>query len=280
MHLSRALSRYSSSLPSSLLKPRSFFAQSSCPLLSTKHVLIIPTTTPTTTKTSAGSSRKRWLTTTSGDGSSGVTQQEPHGEFIHAVSFLPHPEKDEFGEDAYFISDNNQLCGVADGVGGWIEMGIDAGAFSRELMSNAKKFASDENSLIPGDILASAYFSTTAMGTCTACIIALEGSEMRAINVGDSGFSIFRRQPGENNKNRSAAELNDDPPKWGLYFETSEQTHFFNCPYQLGTNSRDSPADGQQFTLPMEHGDLVILATDGVIDNIFTAELIQVRYLV
>ena len=27
----------------------------------------------------------------------------------------------------------------------------------------------------------------------------------------------------------------------------------------------------------MQHGDLVILATDGVIDNIFTAEMIQVR---
>jgi hypothetical protein len=59
--------------------------------------------------------------------------------------------------------------------GGWIEMGIDAGAFSRELMNGAKEFASKENSLIPGDMLASAYFSTTSLGTCTACIIALEG---------------------------------------------------------------------------------------------------------
>ena len=54
-------------------------------------------------------------------------------------------------------------------------MGIDAGAFSRELMNGAKEFASKENSLIPGDMLASAYFSTTSLGTCTACIIALEG---------------------------------------------------------------------------------------------------------
>ena len=45
---------------------------------------------------------------------------------------------------------------------------------------------------------------------------------------------------------------------------------------QLGTNSKDSPSDGQQFNLPMEHGDVVILATDGLIDNLFTAELIQV----
>ena len=192
--------------------------------------------------------------------------------FIHAVAFLPHPDKGEKGEDAYFITDNDQIAGVADGVGGWIEMGIDAGAFSRQLMGSANKFAVEENSLDPGAILSSAYFSTTEMGTCTACIIALDGKELRAINVGDSGFSILRRQI---DASKSKADLNDDPPQWSLYFQTTEQTHFFNCPFQLGTNSRDSPSDGQQFNLPMHHGDLIILATDGLIDNIFTAELIQ-----
>jgi hypothetical protein len=91
--------------------------------------------------------------------------------------------------------------------------------------------------------------------------------------VGDSGFSILRRQT-ESHKDKN--ELNDDPPHWALFFQSTEQVHFFNCPMQLGTNSKDSPSDGQQFNLPMEHGDIVILATDGLIDNLFTAELIQV----
>jgi protein phosphatase PTC7 len=194
-------------------------------------------------------------------------------EFVSAVTFLPHPDKGEHGEDAYFITDNNQVAGVADGVGGWVEMGIDAGAFSRELMGGAEKFAINENSLDPYAMLNSAYFSTTALGTCTACIIALDGKELRAIIVGDSGFSILRRQT-ESHKDKN--ELNDDPPHWALFFQTTEQVHFFNCPMQLGTNSKDSPSDGQQFNLPMEHGDIVILATDGLIDNLFTAELIQV----
>ena len=60
---------------------------------------------------------------------------------------------------------------------------------------------------------------------------------MKAINVGDSGFSILRRQTDDT---KSPADLNDDPPQWALYFKTTEQTHFFNCPFQLGTNSRDS----------------------------------------
>ena len=73
----------------------------------------------------------------------------------------------------------NHIAPASHFEGGWIEMGIDAGAFSRELMNGAKEFASKENSLIPGDMLASAYFSTTSLGTCTACIIALEGNEMK-----------------------------------------------------------------------------------------------------
>jgi len=35
------------------------------------------------------------------------------------------------GEDAYFISPDGRSFGVADGVGGWAELGIDAGLYSR-----------------------------------------------------------------------------------------------------------------------------------------------------
>ena len=278
MHLARLLPRCTST---SLSKSVRSFQSSSFSFSSSSSVVRkqqkrkswfarhLPSNTNTTNFTTSSRSASGSTTRDGGD-DAGYTSK-----FVHAVSFLPHPDKGEHGEDAYFISDNDQIAGVADGVGGWIEMGIDAGAFSRELMNNAKDFAKKEDSLNPGDILASAYFSTTALGTCTACIIALDGEELRAINVGDSGFSILRRQV-DKDPSRDTSEINDDPPQWALYFQTTEQTHFFNCPFQLGTNSRDSPSDGQQFHLPMEHGDLIILATDGVIDNIFTAEMIQV----
>ncbi len=189
------------------------------------------------------------------------------GRFVHATAFLPHPDKDENGEDAFFAAPDDRVVGVADGVGGWVELGIDAGAFSRELMGHAKAFARDKECLDPSDILHEAYFKTTALGTCTACIVSLDGTELRAINVGDSGFSVLRRTEGGGS--------NGDHPAWALFFQTTEQTHFFNCPFQLGTNSKDSPADGQSFTIPAIHGDLVILATDGLLDNLFTGELIQ-----
>ena len=46
---------------------------------------------------------------------------------------IPHFEKKEKGgEDAYVSTD--QLIVVADGVGGWAEMGIDSGLFSKALV--------------------------------------------------------------------------------------------------------------------------------------------------
>ena len=45
-------------------------------------------------------------------------------------------------EDAYFIHENG--FGVADGVGGWNDIGLSAKDFSNELMNNCKK-AIDQN---------------------------------------------------------------------------------------------------------------------------------------
>ena len=54
--------------------------------------------------------------------------------FRSAVRYFPHPGKDnELGEDANFISECGRVVGVADGVGGWTDMGVDAGEYSREV---------------------------------------------------------------------------------------------------------------------------------------------------
>lgn len=57
-----------------------------------------------------------------------------------AVVMIPHPQKaDRGGEDAFFISDSGMAVGVADGVGGWAEVGVDPGLYSRELMEHANE---------------------------------------------------------------------------------------------------------------------------------------------
>ncbi|KAG5475874.1 hypothetical protein CUR178_03587 [Leishmania enriettii] len=58
---------------------------------------------------------------------------------------------------------------------------------------------------------------------------------------------------------------------------TEEQAHQLDYPYQLGTGSNDAPKDGVRLLIPVEKGDVVVLGTDGVFDNLYPnriAELI------
>jgi hypothetical protein len=91
---------------------------------------------------------------------------------------LPHPDKEETGgEDAHFICVDEQAIGVADGVGGWADLGVDSGIYSRELMSNSVTAIKEEpkGSIDPARVLEKAHSSTKAKGSSTACIIALTG---------------------------------------------------------------------------------------------------------
>lgn len=90
--------------------------------------------------------------------------------------YLPHPDKEDTGgEDAHFICVDEQAIGVADGVGGWADLGVDAGQYSRELMSHSVNAVKEEpkGSIDPARVLEKAHSITKAKGSSTACIIAL-----------------------------------------------------------------------------------------------------------
>ncbi|KAH8508389.1 hypothetical protein H0E87_010490 [Populus deltoides] len=74
--------------------------------------------------------------------------------------YLPHPDKEETGgEDAHFICEDEQAIGVADGVGGWADVGVNAGEFSRELMSHSVSAIQEEpnGSFDPARVLEKAH---------------------------------------------------------------------------------------------------------------------------
>lgn len=54
----------------------------------------------------------------------------------------------------------------------------------------------------------------------------ISDNSLRAINVGDSGFLLCRQSTRENNE-------------WKVIYESPHQTHYFNCPYQLGHENGD-----------------------------------------
>jgi protein phosphatase PTC7 len=176
------------------------------------------------------------------------------------------------GEDNYFVtkrdSDGTIAVGVADGVGGWAELGFDSSAISRELCGSiAAEFHKNVND-DPTYLLDAAFKKVkkdgiAEVGGTTACHgLFQEDGILKVANLGDSWAGLFR-----DNK---------------LISETKIQTHAFNTPYQLAIipdsilnqrrgNSRfimDDPKVADNYEFKLEKGDIVLFATDGVIDNI------------
>eukprot|EP00667_Euglena_gracilis_P019788 EG_transcript_21263 len=150
--------------------------------------------------------------------------------------------------------------GVADGVGGSAIHGIDPGEYSSGLMAEAHAIgmhmANTNRRICPLTMLQGAYEACGHVaGSATACIAVLNGDELDVCNLGDSGCLILR--DGE------------------VLFATKEQTHGFNYPFQLGAESMDTPLDADMTTHTIKEGDLVILATDGVFDNLFQDQILD-----
>jgi len=176
------------------------------------------------------------------------------------VSMIPHPAKRaKGGEDAYFISDDMKSIGVADGVGGWGDIGVDPALYSRMLMASGKYSADSISARYrdPAKIMADAYeHSMDIQGSATCCIVVLDGFCLKTANLGDSGFMVLRGTD--------------------IVFRSKEQQHSFNFPYQLGTGSADMPFHAVNVTVNIQPGDLVIVGSDGLWDNLFDDEIVEV----
>lgn len=170
---------------------------------------------------------------------------------------IPHPaKKHKGGEDAHFISADNNIIGVADGVGGWEALGVDSGLYSRSLMNHAR-ISADAGNKNPLELLKIAHERCTDIqGSTTACIISICDNKLHAANLGDSGFLVIRNGC--------------------VIYKTKEQQHYFNCPYQIGS-SRDVPEDAQKIVFDdLQSGDIIVAATDGVFDNLFTNAIVKI----
>ncbi|GFP84441.1 probable protein phosphatase 2c 55 [Phtheirospermum japonicum] len=188
-----------------------------------------------------------------------VEQSPRHGtlKLISGACYMPHPDKEKTGgEDAHFICADEQVIGVADGVGGWADVGINAGDYARELMSYSVKAIREvpDGDVDPLRVLEKAHAATRAMGSSTACIVALKNQDLHAINLGDSGFIVIR--------------------DGCLIFESPVQQHGFNYTYQLARgNEGDLPGSGQVFKIPAVLGDIVVAGSDGLFDNLYNKEI-------
>lgn len=182
-----------------------------------------------------------------------------------AAVVMPHPEKEQTGgEDAMFTL--RRSFGVFDGVGGWADAGVDAGLYSRSLAkhtSAALKRCIGE-SAGPIDLVSAlreGVHRVHEQGSCTACLVHVaDDGKFSALNVGDSGFRVLRPS------HHADGMLM-------LAMQSTQQQHYFNCPLQLGTGSRDLPEHGDRYSGMLQPGDVLLLATDGCFDNLFDNEI-------
>ena len=197
---------------------------------------------------------------------------------------LPRNLRPASGQDAYFITQRQSspasyAFGVADGVGGWADSGVDPADFSHafcENMASVYRNTSPASLSSAQKLMQIGYDSvladkTISAGGSTACIaVASPKGCIEIANLGDSGFMHIRT---------------------GAIRHASEpQIHAFNTPYQLavipesmrkrtqafgGTQLCDMPRDSAVSRHAVKHGDVLVLATDGVWDNIAPSDVLQ-----
>lgn len=196
--------------------------------------------------------------------------------------------KAESGEDAFFAttvgqSEHDVAFGVADGVGGWQDQGVDPSEYSQALCGLMAGSANiyegqEETPCKPQALLQQAYDAVMAnprihAGGCTASLGVMNATgSIETANLGDSGYLIFG--PGK------------------VAYRSEAQTHAFNTPYQLSkvppkmqqqyaifggtTHFSETPKQADISSHQLKHGDIVVFATDGVWDNLSAQDTLQV----
>lgn len=190
------------------------------------------------------------------------------------------------GEDAFFVSRVGQedprpvAFAVADGVGGWAESKVDPADFSHALCGYMAQSALDweqpAEQLRAKNLLQAGYDQVVAdesirAGGCTASVgVGLPDGRVELANLGDSGSVLLRLA--------------------AVHHYSVPQTHGFNTPYQLsiipprmrtqasifgGAYLEDFPRDAAVTNLHMQHGDVLLLATDGVFDNLNNQDILK-----
>ncbi|PHH63340.1 hypothetical protein CDD81_6037 [Ophiocordyceps australis] len=234
--------------------------------------------------------------------SSFIGKDRPYDPSTHVFHFNPYnriqpprlsrrSSRPDSGHDAFFVSRVNDsgavAFGVADGVGGWTESGVDPADFSHgfcDAMATAayeydssSTVGTGQRALTARRLMQSGYDAICAdkslsAGGSTACVaIAGPDGNLDVANLGDSGFLQLRL---------NAVNAHSEP-----------QTHDFNTPFQLslipirlaariaafgGQHLCDMPHDADVSQHRLRHGDVVLLATDGVLDNLFNQEILSI----
>merc|ERR1719424_1767640 len=156
--------------------------------------------------------------------------------------------------------------------------GINAAAYAAELMVSADAALRPGGAAAAGAVeerartaLTEAEGNAQAFGASTICVLAMEDNSVGVANLGDSGFMHLRK----------AAQ------GWKVVKKSEEQQHSWNCPYQLARLppallsrfpklSLDKAADSQTYVFDVCQGDLILVFSDGLHDNLHEREILYI----
>ena len=214
-----------------------------------------------------------------------------------------HSMDPDLSEDAHFVAEIDlpddtgveskhiTYLGVADGVGSWREYGIDPREFGHKLMEeceNVLRGASAEKSHCPpepAEVLAQAYErvkKTNIIGSSTACVARFDNAkhQLHFSNLGDSGIVVLRHidsdVAGALKRNRTTPRT-ERKSDLRVAFVSQQQLRSFNHPYQFGWTGEELDDDESSFktaadscntSIHIRRGDIIIMATDGLFDNV------------
>lgn len=180
----------------------------------------------------------------------------------------------ECGEDAFSIalspaapSKGRSYLAVADGVGGWTESGGDSSRVSVGLLEEIKQLIANNAKLGLSEAAEQAFERMSALqihklGSTTFCTALFdhEVARLDISNVGDSGAMIIRRGR--------------------IIFKSKIGVEGFNAPHQVGFDHGGRPYGSirqyeTRHSADIQPGDVIVLVTDGVLDNLFEQEIVD-----
>jgi len=211
------------------------------------------------------------------------------------------------GEDAYFWleTDDSLGLGVSDGVYSWRQRGIDSGVLARSLMAEGRR-AVERGLDDPLLVLGNAWYRTYhagVQGSATATYLLLDKRTglLKSCLLGDSPYVVLSpvrgRAPGESraaaggggrggrggggsgggSADPGAAAASESPPAYFEHYRSPEQDHQFGYPYQLGHHdSSDRPEDALSRRQRLRPGDVIVLGSDGLFDNVSGDEMCRI----
>jgi len=192
-----------------------------------------------------------------------TSQEAPQFNYFEFGSrMIPHPEKvKKGGEDAFFA--NKNVLSVADGVGGWADVGVDPGLYSKRLCKNIEELVKnrwDIYKISTRQLLIDAAERTKEQGSSTVCITILDEQRplLHTAYIGDSSYLLLRLVEG------NLKVLHHSP----------EQQKEFNFPFQIGSYG-DPPQAAKVTNHQVQHNDIVVVGTDGLFDNLEDKQIVD-----